>query len=125
MGTLLNRRRYMGGMNMDNYLIKTVTLAENHTSDSTGNPNYWANYMDLPLYSDNTDRNIYIVVFDGNTATQNYRVDFIMYYRDGSGNIQAFLVRNNRKTSFYSYSTQYSLYATQGTTVKVYKIPAT
>ena len=119
------RRRYMGGMNMDNYLIKTVTLAENHTSDSTGNPTYWANYMDLPLYSDNTDRNIYIVVFDGNTATQNYRVDFIMYYRDGSGNMKATYVRNNRETTANTYNTNISLYATQGTTVKAYRIPAT
>ena len=119
------RRRYMGGMNMDNYLIKTVTLADNHTTDGTGNPVYWASYMDLPLYSDNTDKNIYLVVFENNTATQNYRADFIMYFRDSSGNMKLTYVRNNRGTTSNTYSSAISLYATQGTTVKVYRIPTT
>lgn len=102
-------------------LYKTVTLSEAHTSDSIGNPVYWASFLELPLVNDSTDTCIYIVVFNGNTANQNYRTDFEVFYRQGS-TIKAIDVRNNRSNVYTSYVTNRSSWASAGTVIKVYKI---
>ena len=119
-------RRYMGGMNMDKYLIKTVTLDSAHESDALGNPYYWSNFLELPLVSDTSDRNIYVAVFEGNqTSYANYKTDFAFYFRNGNGiGITCFSVRNNRSDGMSQYTTARSLWASIGTVIKVYKIPA-
>ena len=118
-------RRYMGGMNMDKYLIKTVTLDSAHEADDIGNPSYWSTFLDIPVRTDSTDRNFYICVFENNNAaTTNYRIDVAMYYRDGSNNVACVYIRNNRSTVSSDMSTKISLYASIGTVIKVYKIPA-
>lgn len=116
-------RRYMGGMNMDKYLIKTVTLDSAHESDSIGNPVYWSQFLELPLVSDSSDRNLYMVVFEGNQASVNYRTDFEVFYR-GSSSIICLDVRNNRSNLNNQYLTNRSSWASVGTVIKVYKIPA-
>ena len=116
-------RRYMGGMNMDKYLIKTVTLDSAHESDSIGNPVYWSQFLELPLVSDSSDMNLYMVVFEGNQASVVYRVDFEVFYR-GSSSIICLDVRNNRSNSNDQYKTNRSSWASIGTVIKVYKIPA-
>lgn len=110
---------------MDKYLIKTVTLDSAHESDNIGNPSYWSTFLEIPVVTDNTDRNFYLCVFENNNAsTQNYRVDVAMYYRNGSNNVACAYIRNNRGTVNSNMSTQTSLYASVGTVIKVYKIPA-
>ena len=116
-------RRYMGGMNMDKYLIKTVTLDSAHESDSIGNPVYWSQFLELPLVSDSSDMNLYMVVFEGNQASVNYRTDFEVFYR-GSSSIICLDVRNNRSNLSDKYLTNRSSWASVGTVIKVYKIPA-
>lgn len=115
-------RRYMGGMNMDKYLIKTVTLDSAHESDSNGNPVYWSQFLELPLVSDSSDRNLYMVVFGGNQAS-NFRTDFEVFFRNSSS-IACFDVRNNRSNFNNQYLTNRSSWASVGTVIKVYKIPA-
>ena len=111
---------------MDKYLIKTVTLDSAHESDSIGNPVYWSQFLELPLVSDTSDRNIYVAVFEGNQASYaNYKIDFAFYFRNGIGiEIACFSVRNNRDDGMSQYSTARSLWASIGTVIKVYKIPA-
>lgn len=118
-------RRYMGGMNMDKYLIKTVTLDSAHESDSIGNPVYWSRFLELPLVSDSSDMNLYMVVFEGNQASVKYRADFEVFFRNSSS-IACFDVRNNRENlgTGNQYSTNRSSWASVGTVIKVYKIPA-
>lgn len=116
-------RRYMGGMNMDKYLIKTVTLDSAHESDSIGNPVYWSQFLELPLVSDSSDRNLYMVVFEGNQASVNYRTDFEVFYRSSSS-IICLDVRNNRSNLNEKYLTNRSSWASVGTVINVYKIPA-
>lgn len=102
---------------------KTVTLEEDHTSDSIGNPVYWANFLSLPLLSDVSDENIYIVVFSNNTATLSCRADIIFYYSNGTS-VKAMGIRNNRNTSHNTaYNPNYSYYASSGTTIDVYALP--
>lgn len=108
---------------MDKYLIKTVTLDSAHESDSIGNPVYWSQFLELPLVSDSSDRNLYIVVFEGNQAYLNYRTDFEMFYRDSSS-IICYDERNNRSNRNIAYLTNRSSWASVGTVIKVYKIPA-
>ena len=108
---------------MDKYLIKTVTLDSAHESDSIGNPVYWSQFLELPLVSDSSDRNLYMVVFEGNQASVVYRVDFEVFYR-GSSSIICLDVRNNRSNSNDQYKTNRSSWASIGTVIKVYKIPA-
>ena len=114
----------MGGTNMDKYLIKTVTLDSAHESDSIGNPVYWSQFLELPLVSDSSDMNLYLVVFEGNQAYINYRADFELFYMNGAGNMACLDVRNNRSSYLQSYATSRSSYASIGTVIKVYKIPA-
>lgn len=102
-------------------LYKTVTLTENHTSDAVGNPPYWVSFLELPLVSDTSDTYIYIVVFNGNTANQSYRVDFEVFYRQGS-TMKVLDVRNNRSNSSTSYATNRSSWASVGTVINVYRI---
>ena len=110
---------------MDKYLIKTVTLDSAHEADNIGNPSYWSTFLDIPVRTDSTDRNFYICVFENNNAaTQNYRVDVAMYYRNGSNNVACVYIRNNRGAVSQSMSNMTSLYASIGTVIKVYKIPA-
>ena len=110
---------------MDKYLIKTVTLDSAHEADNIGNPSYWSTFLEIPVVSDDTDRNYYLCVFENNNAsTQNYRVDVAMYYRNISNNVYCVYIRNNRGTVSLSMSTMTSLYASVGTVIKVYKIPA-
>ena len=108
---------------MDKYLIKTVTLDSAHESDSIGNPVYWSQFLELPLVSDSSDMNLYMVVFEGNQANVKYRVDFGVFFRDSSS-IFCLDVRNNRSNSNGQYSTNRSSWASVGTMIKVYKIPA-
>ena len=108
---------------MDKYLIKTVTLDSAHESDSIGNPVYWSQFLELPLVSDSSDRNLYMVVFEGNQADVNYRTDFEVFSR-GSSSIICYDVRNNRSNSDNRYVTYRSSWASVGTVIKVYKIPA-
>lgn len=117
--TLVDSIQTGGGSNTQ--LYKTVTLSENHTSDSIGNPVYWASFLELPLVNDSTDTCIYIVVFNGNTANQNYRTDFEVFYRQGSA-IKVVDVRNSRSNVLTSYATNRSSWASAGTVIKVYKI---
>ena len=117
--SLVDSIQTSGGGNTQ--LYKTVTLAEAHTSDSIGNPVYWASYLELPLVNDSTDTCIYIVVFNGNTANQNYRTDFEVFYRQGSA-IKVVDVRNSRSNVLTSYATNRSSWASAGTVIKVYKI---
>lgn len=103
---------------------KTMTLAESHESDSKGNPIYWANYLGLPLLSDSSNRNLYIVVFEGNQAANtSYKVDFALYFRYSS-TIGCLSVRNNRSNNMSQYGTARSLWASTGTILKAYEIPA-
>lgn len=114
---LLNK----GGDDMTPY--KTVTLQENHTSDSTGNPVYWASFLSLPLLDDVSDKTFYVVTFSNNTATLNYRVDVILYYSDGTS-VKAMGLRNNRSiTHQTAYAANISYYASTGTTINVYALP--
>ena len=108
---------------MDKYLIKTVTLDSAHESDSIGNPVYWSKFLELPLVSDSSDRNLYMVVFEGNQASVNYRTDFEVFYR-GSSSIFCFDARNNRGNNIIQYNFNRSSWASIGTVIKVYKIPA-
>lgn len=108
-------------------LYKTVTLTNAHTTDSIGNPVYWASYLGLPLVSDSTDTNIYFVVFNGNTASQNYRTDFEVFYRQG-GSIRCIDVRNSRSnvmTGNNGYATSRSSWASTGTVINVYRLGQT
>ena len=105
---------------MDKYLIKTVTLDSAHESDSIGNPVYWSQFLELPLVSDSSDMNLYIVVFEGNQAYVNYRTDFEVFAR-GSSSIFCLDVRNNRSNSHGIYETNRSSWASVGTVIKVYK----
>lgn len=106
-------------------LIKTVTLDSAHEEDNIGNPSYWSTFLEIPVVADNTDRSFYICVFENNNAaTTNYRVDVAMYYRNGSNNVACAYIRNNRGTVSSNMLTQTSLYASVGTVIKVYKIPA-
>lgn len=102
-------------------LYKTVTLTDAHTSDAKGNPVYWASFLELPLVGDSSDTSIYLVVFNGNTASQNYRVDFEVFYRQGS-TIKVTDVRNKRSNVSNSYATNRSSWASAGTVINVYKI---
>lgn len=121
----VNRRRYMGGMNLDKYLIKTVTLDSAHEANNNGNPLYWSTFLEIPVVADNTDRNFYLCVFENNNAaTTNYRVDVAIYYRDGNSDVECAYIRNNRGTVGSSITAATSLYASVGTVIKVYKIPA-
>ena len=108
---------------MDKYLIKTVILDTSHESDNIGNPIYWSQFLKLALLSDASDRNIYMVVFEGNQATLNYRVDFEVFFRDTSS-IRCLDTRNNRINTTASYAENRSSWASAGTVIKVYKIPA-
>ena len=108
---------------MDKYLIKTVTLDSAHESDSIGNPVYWSQFLELPLVSDSSDRNLYMVVFEGNQASLNYRTDFEVFCRNSSS-INCFDARNNRGNLDAKYLTYRSSWASVGTVIKVYKIPA-
>jgi len=120
----LIRRRIMGGMSMDKYLIKTVTLDSSHESDATGNPVYWSTFLEIPVVADSTDRSFYFCVFENNNAaTVSRRVDVTMFYRDGSNNMACAFIRNNRMGFDARYNSSYSLYASIGTVIKVYKIP--
>lgn len=122
MGIYIGDKKYGLCMGKDNF-IKTITLESSHESDSLGNPSYWANYLKLPLLSDSSDRNLYVVVFEGNHATNtSYRVDFAVYYRNNSS-ILCVSVRNNGTNSMHQYSTARSLWASTDTVIKVYKIP--
>ena len=113
-------------INSDMKPYKTVVLDSAHEADNIANPSYWSTFLEIPVVSDNTDRNLYLVVFEGNTAsTQNYRVDFAMYYRNGSNNVMCSYIRNNRGTTGASMSTMTSLYASVGTVIKCYKIETT
>lgn len=121
----LIRRRIMGGMSMDKYLIKTVTLDSSHESDFTGNPVYWSQFLELPLLSDTSDRNLYMVVFEGNQATLSYRGDFEIFFRQTTDlQVKSIGFRNNRTSMTSAYSTSWSFWASAGTVIKVYKIPA-
>ncbi len=118
---ILLREKEEGDEDMQPY--KTVTLQENHTSDSIGNPVYWADFLSLPLLSDVSDKNFYIVVFNNNTATMGYRADIILYYNSGTS-VKAMGIRNNRTVSHsVAYSTNLSYYASSGTTIDVYALP--
>lgn len=117
--SLVDSIQTSGGGNTQ--LYKTVTLSEAHTSDSIGNPVYWASFLELPLVSDTTDTNVYIVVFNGNTANQSYRTDFEVFFRQGS-TIKVFDVRNSRSNGNTTYATNRSSWASAGTVIKVYKI---
>ena len=108
---------------MDKCLIKTVTLDSAHESDSIGNPVYWSQFLGLPLVSDSSDRNLYIVVFEGNQASLNYRADFEIFFIDSSS-ITCYDVRNNRSNRNSTYQINRSSWASVGTVIKVYKIPA-
>lgn len=102
---------------------KTVTLQENHTSDSIGNPVYWASFLTLPLLDDVSDKTFYVAVFNNNTATLNYRADIILYYSNGTS-VKAMGMRNNRSVPNNSvYGTNVSYYASTGTTINVYALP--
>lgn len=108
-----------GGSDMEPY--KTVTLAEDHTSTSTGNPVYWGTYLTIPLINDNTDTNWYAVVFN-NTYTGSRAVSIIVYYRNTSGNVACLWVRDGRTNGGTAYSSSYDLRAGSGTTIKCYKL---
>ena len=108
---------------MDKYLIKTVTLDSAHESDSIGNPVYWSQFLELPLVSDSSDMNLYIVVFEGNQAKVEFRTDFEVFSR-GYSSIICWDVRSNRRNSNNGYVTYRSSWASVGTVIKIYKIPA-
>lgn len=108
----------------DMTLYKTITLQEDHTSDSTGNAVYWANFLDIPLLNNTSDKTFYVAVFNNNTATLNYRADLILYYIVGTS-VKAIGMRNGRSnTNTTAYSTSVSYYASVGTTIKVYALPS-
>ena len=124
MGIYVGNKRYGLCLGKGN-LIKTVTLDSAHEADNIGNPSYWSTFLEIPVVADNTDRNLYLCVFENNNAaTTNYRVDVAMYYRNGSNNVACAYIRDNRGTVGSSMSSMTSLYASVGTVIKVYKITA-
>ena len=122
MGIYVGNKRYGLCLGKGN-LIKTVTLDSAHESDSIGNPVYWSQFLELPLVSDSSDRNLYIVVFEGNQASLNYRADFEVFFRNSSS-IACYDTRNNRSNLITTYQTNRSSWASVGTVIKVYKIPS-
>lgn len=101
-------------------LWKTVTLTENHTSDSVGNPIYWHDYLGI----DDEANYIYVCVFTNNTASANYRASCIAYFaKSGAISPMHINFRNSYTNVATNYASNRSLYASAGTVINVYRIP--
>jgi len=124
MGIYIGDKRYGFCISKSN-LIKTVTLDSSHEEDSIGNAVYWSTFLEIPVVTDKTDRNLYLCVFENNNAaTANYKVDFLLYYINGNNGVSCAYIRNNRKTYGNNMADAISLHASINTVINVYKIPS-
>lgn len=97
---------------------KTVVLNQDYLDINTYTDVWWINYLGMPSYSDSSDTNIYIACFNGNNAQQ-YKADFVMCYAEKHKITQ----RNGRSQSPIVVDHEYTILATAGTIIKIYKIP--
>lgn len=109
-------------------LWKTVTLAEDHTSPSTGNPVYWRSFWEIPE-QDILDGYIFLVVTSNNAGylakTASWYVGNGIYFRDVLADGTPFVNAVFARTPFNSggsYRADYYAYASAGTVFTIYKI---
>lgn len=112
------RRGLMSQMAQKKYLWKTVTLEEDHTSDSTGLITYWVQFLGIQS-QDDKENYTWAIVFQNNTLT-NIAADFICGVYNGN-TFKSMSARD--KWSNLSASQMRSMYASTGTVIYVFKLP--
>ena len=112
------RRRVMLSMAQVKYLWKTVTLEEDHTSDSTGLITYWVQFLGIQS-QDDKENYTWAIVFQNNILT-NIAADFICGVYNGN-TFKSMSARD--KWSNNSISQARSMYASAGTVIYVFKLP--
>lgn len=104
-------------------LFKTIVLEENHTNDETGNAQYWYNFFGEYIDTNST----LICVFTNNDSsgspTPQYFVNIIAYACDTNNGVRTWNVRSSYFNEAIGTSNQRSLWASQGTVIKLYRIP--
>ena len=108
-------------------LWKTVTLEEDHTSPSTGNPVYWRSFFDISE-QDILDGYIFLVVTSNNDGYLNKRMSYYMgngiYFADVLADGQPFVNCVIARVPFgsaSSYRSDYYTYASAGTVFNIYR----
>ena len=108
-------------------LWKTVTLAEDHTSPSTGNPVYWRSFFGISE-ADILDGYIFLVIASGNAGylnkTTTWYVGNGIYFRDALADGTPFVNAVFARTPFSSggsYRADYYAYANAGTVFNIYR----
>ena len=109
-------------------LWKTVTLEEDHTSPSTGNPVYWRSFLGISE-QDILDGYIFIIMTSNNAGyldkTASWYVGNGIYFRDVLADGTPFVNAVFARTPFSSggsYRADYYAYANAGTVFTIYKI---
>ena len=101
---------------------KVVTLAEDHLETNVGNQTYWMNYLDISNQND-LDQYTYLCIFFDNSLSGDttYKAEIIAYRNE----TRCTICRNNfayASAEVQNNTSNYNLYATQGTKIEVYKI---
>jgi hypothetical protein len=108
-------------------LWKTVTLEEDHTSPSIGNPVYWRSFWGIPE-QDILDGYIFLVVTSNNDGyldkTSSYYMGNALYFRDVLADGKSFINAVIARAPFgngASYRSDYYTYANAGTVFNIYR----
>ena len=104
-------------------LWKTVTLAEDHTSQSTGNPVYWRSFFDISE-DDILNGYVYFCEVFGNSGYEegtNYYVGNGVYFASGSIIFAAFARSKTSPVYLAMYRPDYYAYMSAGTTITIYR----
>ena len=100
--------------------VKTVNVTEDHITDSTGNGVYWYDYCGISPAND--PNAVYLLFFENNDTGSRY-VNMILYRYETD--ILGISSRNNWTNTAGQIGQQVliqrSLYAKQGTKIKIYR----
>ena len=108
-------------------LWKTVTLEEDHTSPSTGNPVYWRSFLGISE-QDILDGYIFLIITSNNSGYLNKTASYYMgnglYFRDALADGVPFVNCVIARVPFgngASYRSDYYTYANAGTVFNIYR----
>lgn len=104
-------------------LWKTVTIEEDHTSQSTANPVYWRSFFEISE-QDILDGYIYFCVVSGNSGYESgasYYVGNGVYFASGSIIFAAFARSKTTPANIAMYRPDYYAYMSAGTTINIYR----
>lgn len=102
-------------------IVKQFTLQESWENDTIGNVNTECETILSDLIAEETLENIWVVVYEGNTALINYRADY-MAVAGKAGNYTVLASVRNNRTNRGGGGTSRSFYASVGTVIKVYQL---